>query len=315
MPNEFLRSMTRGVEPLSGGHRLCVGCAASVIIRQVVLASEHPVVIANATGCVEVCTSVYPYTSWKVPWIHSAFENTAASISGVEAAYRARKLRGEIPADKTIKFLAIGGDGGTYDIGLQALSGAMERGHDFVYVCYDNGAYMNTGIQRSSSTPFGANTTTSPAGSVIPGKQQERKDLTAIAAAHGIPYVAQSSPGYPMDLSRKARKAFNTPGPAFINVHSPCPLGWKTEAADSMILARLAVDTCFWPVFEIDHGHFRLTMKPREKKPVADYLKLQGRFKHLFKKGNAHLIDQIQATVDEQWEALLQREALSLREI
>jgi pyruvate ferredoxin oxidoreductase beta subunit len=184
------KELAKRPERLAPGHRLCAGCGASIVVRQMLAAIDDPVVIANATGCLEVGTTIYPYTAWRVPWIHNAFENAASTISGVEAAYRSMVRQGKIP-EQDVKFLAFAGDGGTYDIGIQALSGAVERGHQFLYVCYDNGAYMNTGIQRSSATPFGANTTTSPAGKVIPGKKQFRKDLTAIMAAHGIPYVAQ----------------------------------------------------------------------------------------------------------------------------
>ena len=222
MPNEQLIFASQQAEPLAGGHSLCAGCAASIIVRQVLLATEDPVVVANATGCLEVCTGIYPTTSWNVSWIHNAFANTGATLSGVETAYRALRKRGEIP-EREMKFVAFGGDGGTYDIGLQSLSGALERGHDFVYVCYDNGAYMNTGVQRSGATPLGANTTTSPAGLIAEGKAESRKDMTAIAEAHGVPYIAQSSPGYYMDLMYKAKRAFQTKGPAFINVMSPCP--------------------------------------------------------------------------------------------
>ena len=185
-----LKQLATKEEPFSGGHRACAGCAAPIVTRMVLLAADNPVVCGSATGCLEVTTSIFPFTSWQVPFIHSAFENSAANVSGVEAAYRSLKRQGKLPADKEIKFIAFGGDGGTYDIGLQSLSGAMERGHDMLYVCYDNEAYMNTGIQRSSATPKGANATTSPAGRVIPGKEQFRKDLTGILAAHNIPYDA-----------------------------------------------------------------------------------------------------------------------------
>ncbi len=262
--------------------------------------------VANATGCLEVCTGIYPASSWNVSWIHSAFANTAATLSGVESAYRALRKRGEIP-EREIKFVAFGGDGGTYDIGLQSLSGALERGHDMVYVCYDNGAYMNTGVQRSSATPLGAHTTTSPSGTIADGKAESRKDMTAVAEAHGIPYIAQTSPGYYMDLMHKARRAFQTRGPAFINVMSPCPLGWSTEPADTLVLARLAVDTCVWPMFEIAEGEFSLTYLPPEKRPVIDWLKPQGRFGHLVKAGNEALINRIQVEIDREWQKLLDR--------
>lgn len=306
MPNEQLIFATHQTEPLAGGHSLCAGCAASVIVRQVIMSTEDPVVVANATGCLEVCTGIYPTTSWNVSWIHSAFANTAATLSGVETAYRALRKRGEIP-EREIKFVAFGGDGGTYDIGLQSLSGALERGHDLVYVCYDNGAYMNTGVQRSSATPLGAHTTTSPSGTIADGKAELRKDMTAVAEAHGIPYIAQTSPGYYMDLMVKAKRAFQTKGPAFLNVMSPCPLGWSTEPADTLVLARLAVDTCIWPMFEIAEGQFSLTYLPLEKKPVADWLRPQGRFQHIFKAGNEALIDRMQLEVDRAWQKLLDR--------
>ncbi len=307
MPNEQLIFATNHAEPLAGGHTLCAGCAASVIVRQVIMSIEEPVVVANATGCLEVGTGIYPTTSWNVSWIHNAFANAAATLSGVESAYRALRKRGEIP-EREIKFVAFGGDGGTYDIGLQSLSGALERGHDLVYVCYDNGAYMNTGVQRSSATPLGAHTTTSPVGSLAPaGKPESHKDMTAIAEAHGIPYIAQSSPGYYMDLMYKAKRAFQTKGPAFLNVISPCPLGWIAEPADTLVLARLAVDTCVWPLFEIAEGKFSLTYQPPEKKSVAEWLKSQGRFRHLFTAENEGLIDQIQAEVDHNWQKLLNK--------
>lgn len=306
MPNEQLILAAKHAEPLAGGHSLCRGCAASIIVRQVIMSTEDPVVVANATGCLEVCTGIYPTTSWKVSWIHNAFENTAATLSGIESAYRALRKRGEIP-DREIKFVAFGGDGGTYDIGLQSLSGALERGHDMVYVCYDNGAYMNTGVQRSSATPLWARTTTSPVGAIASGKAESRKDMTAIAEAHGIPYIAQSSPGYYMDLMHKARRAFQTRGPAFLNVMSPCPLGWVSDPGDTLVLARLAVDTCVWPLFEIAEGEFSLTYLPPEKKPVVEWLKPQGRFRHLFTAENEGLIDQIQAEVDRNWQKLLDR--------
>ena len=205
----------------------------------------------------------------------------------------------------------MGGDGGTYDIGLQSLSGAMERGHNMLYICYDNEAYMNTGIQRSSGTPKGTATSTTPAGKVIPGKKEFPKPLTEIMIAHRIPYVAQATPGYPKDLSDKVEKALSIDGPAFMNVLAPCTRGWRYPMEESMDIARLAVDTCFWPIFEVEHGKFRVTRKPKEKRPVSEWLKRQGRFAHLFKDKNKHIIDEIQADVDRNWEWLLKREELS----
>jgi pyruvate ferredoxin oxidoreductase beta subunit len=269
-------------------------------------AIDDPVVLSNATGCLEVATTIYPYTAWRVPWIHNAFENAASTISGVEAAYRSMVRQGKIE-EQNVKFIAYGGDGGTYDIGLQALSGAVERGHQFLYVCYDNGAYMNTGIQRSSATPFGAHTTTSPAGAVIPGKQQFRKDLTKIMAAHDIPYVAQASPSRWRDLMEKTRKAVNCGGPAFMNVISSCNRGWRHGTDETIEVTQLAVDTCYWPLYEVEDGEWRLTYKPREKLPVERWLERQGRFRHLFKPQNRHLIGKMQAEVDRRWEELLER--------
>ncbi|MFP4058020.1 MAG: thiamine pyrophosphate-dependent enzyme, partial [Candidatus Brocadiia bacterium] len=255
--------------------------------------------------------TIYPYTAWRVPFIHNAFENSAATISGAEAAYRALKRLGRIPEDKTINFIAMGGDGGTYDIGFQSLSGAMERGHDMVYICYDNHAYMNTGIQRSSATPLGASTMTAPAGKAHPGKEQARKDLTACMIAHNIPFVAQASPHNARDLITKVRKALDVEGPAFLNVIAPCHRGWRCKVEDSMQMARLAVDTCFWPLFEVDHGVWKVNYKPKEKKPITDWLKPQGRFKHLFSPENEGIIDQLQADIDQRWEELLAQEERS----
>jgi pyruvate ferredoxin oxidoreductase beta subunit len=298
------KELVKRPERLSPGHRLCAGCGASIIVRQILAAIDEPVVIANATGCLEVATAIYPYTAWRVPWIHNAFENAAATISGVEAAYRSLVRQQKIP-EQDVRFIAFGGDGGTYDIGLQSLSGAVERGHQFLYVCYDNGAYMNTGIQRSSATPLGAQTTTSPAGQVISGKQQFSKDLTAIMAAHGIPYVAQAAPSLWRDLMQKTRKAVNCGGPAFMNVLSSCNRGWRHETNETVEITQLAVDTCYWPLYEVEDGEWRLTYKPKEKLPLAKWLERQGRFRHLFRPENRHMIDELQAEVDRRWERLL----------
>ncbi len=300
------KELAKKPERLAPGHRLCAGCGASIIVRQQMAAIDDPVVLANATGCLEVATTIYPYTAWRVPWIHNAFENAASTISGVEAAYRSMVRQGKIE-DENVKFIAYGGDGGTYDIGLQALSGAVERGHQFLYVCYDNGAYMNTGIQRSSATPFGAHTTTSPAGEVIPGKQQFRKDLTKIMAAHDIPYVAQAAPSKWRDLMEKTRKAVNSGGPAFMNVLSSCNRGWRHGTDETIEVTQLAVDTCYWPLYEVENGEWHLSYKPREKLPVERWLERQGRFRHLFKPQNRHLIGRMQVEVYRRWEELLER--------
>lgn len=297
-----LKELTKIPERLTAGHRLCAGCGASIAIRQILLGTNAPVVVVNATGCLEVSTTIYPYTAWNTPFMHNAFENAASTISGVETAYRALKKKGKI--DKEIKFLAIGGDGGTYDIGLQALSGMLERGHNCVYVCYSNEAYMNTGIQRSGATPFAASTTTEPAGKVKVGKSRFPKDITAIVAAHRIPYVAQASIYTWNDTVSKAQKAFQANGPAFINILSPCYRGWRYPAEDTIKIARLAVETGIWPLYEIENGNFKITFKVKERKPVIEWIKSQGRFKHLLKPNNAYLIEEIQKNVDEMWKKL-----------
>lgn len=295
-------------ERLVGGHRLCAGCGAGVAVRGVLraLEPEDKAVVANATSCLEVSTFMYPYTAYEDSYIHTAFENAAATLSGVEAAYKVMKKKGKIP--DTFKFIAFGGDGGTYDIGLQSLSGAMERGHDLVYVCYDNEAYMNTGIQRSSSTPRFADATTSPVGSVSPGKIQNKKNLTEIIAAHNIPYAAQTTfIGNFKDLHEKAHKAIYTKGASFLNVLSPCPRGWRYEAEDLAEICQLAVDTCVWPLYEIEDGKWCLTYEPKRKKPVEEFLAKQGRFKHMFEPGNEWMIENTQEYVDKEWEKLLKK--------
>ncbi len=289
---------------MTGGHRLCGGCGASIVARQVLAAAKNPVVVGLATGCLEVSTTIFPYTAWRCSYIHNAFENVAATISGVETAHKALRRRGRIP-DEDYDFVAFGGDGGTYDIGLQALSGAMERGHNMLYVCYDNGAYMNTGIQRSSATPIGADTSTSPAGSVIPGKTQHRKELTDIIAAHNIPYVAQAVPSNWRDMTKKAEKALDKKGAAFINTLAVCPRGWRSAEEKGIEITQLAVDTCYWPLFEVEDGEWRLTYKPKEKKPLEEWFKVQGRFRHLFKEENRHMLQEAQDYIDRRWEKIL----------
>ncbi|MBN2653728.1 MAG: pyruvate ferredoxin oxidoreductase [Nitrospirae bacterium] len=301
-----LKELSKKEDRLTSGHRMCSGCGAPTVVKMVMLATDYPVIASNATGCLEVSTCIQQFTSWNIPWIHNAFENAAATLSGVETMYRSLKKQGKI--DQEIKFIAFGGDGGTYDIGLQSLSGAMERGHDMIYVCYDNGAYMNTGIQRSSATPLGADTTTCPVGSANPGKVQERKDLTRIMAAHGIPYVAQASPSNWADLMKKVRKAHEIKGPKFLNIIAPCNRGWRSKTDDAITLSRIAVDTCYWPLFEIENGVTKITYKPKEKKPLVDFLKPQGRFKHLFAPENEWLLQKAQEVVDRNWDRLLREE-------
>ncbi len=293
-------------ERFVGGHRLCAGCGAGIACRAMLRALDpgDKAVVSNATSCLEVSSFLYPYTAWEDSYIHSAFENASATIGGVEAAYHVLKKKGKI--SDNFKFLVIGGDGGTYDIGLQSLSGALERGHDFTYFCYDNEAYMNTGIQRSSSTPRFANATTTPVGTVSTGKKQNKKDLTAIVAAHNVPYAAQTTfVGNFKDFHEKARKAIYTEGPCFVNVMSPCPRGWQYPAEDLVTICKMAVETCLWPLYEVENGEWRLTYMPKKKLPVEEFMKLQGRFKHCFKPGNEWTIEAAQQYVDEKWEALL----------
>jgi pyruvate ferredoxin oxidoreductase beta subunit len=285
------------------GHRLCAGCGPSISVRMMLKAIRGPTVVVNATGCIEVGTSIFPYSAWKVPWVHTAFENAAAVASGIESAFKALAKKG-IYKEK-IDVIALAGDGGTFDIGLQALSGALERGHDFVYICYDNEAYMNTGIQRSGATPLGAATTTSPAGLKIPGKKEWKKNLESICAAHGIEYIATATIAYWNDYITKVRKAIEVDGPAVIHVLAPCPLGWRFDPSLTIKLSRLAVQTLIFPLYEIEKGVYKLSMKVSKPYPVEEYLKLQGRFSHLFQPKFQHVIKTIQETVNKNWENLL----------
>ena len=292
-------------ERLSPGHRMCAGCGATIAIRNVLrgLHDGDEAVITCATSCLEVSSFMYPYTAWKDSFIHDAFENAGATCGGVEAAYRALKKKGKVK--NTHKFIAFGGDGGTYDIGFQSLSGAMERNHDMVYVCYDNEAYMNTGIQRSSATPLYADTTTTPVGTDSDGKNQNRKDLAQVIAAHNIPYVAQTTLTKNFrDIHIKSEKAIYTPGAAFMNVLAPCPRGWRYDMSDILNICQLAVDTCFWPLFEVIDGEWIVNYVPKKKLPIEDFLRPQGRFKHLFKKENEYLLEEFQKEVDRRWEEL-----------
>ncbi|MEM2739329.1 MAG: thiamine pyrophosphate-dependent enzyme [Candidatus Bathyarchaeia archaeon] len=298
-----VKAVTRE-EYLSSGHRLCAGCGAALAVRLALKALRGPTVVAQATGCVEVSTTIYPHTAWRIPWAHILFENAAAVASGMEEAVRILRKKGAI--DRNIDIIAIAGDGGTFDIGVQALSGALERGHDFVYLCYDNEAYMNTGIQRSGATPRGASTTTSPAGRVIPGKREVKKDLIGIAVAHGIPYAATASVAYPGDYIAKVRKAIEVEGPAVVHVLAPCPLGWGSEPSDTIKLARLAVQTRIFPVYEVVEGRYKLNVKVSKPLPVEDYLKLQRRFQHLFRPEFKGELEEVKRIVEERWNRILE---------
>jgi pyruvate ferredoxin oxidoreductase beta subunit len=278
-----------------------------MVVRVVLSTIARPTVVVNATGCLEVATTRFPTTAWNVPWMHVAFENAAAVASGVEAAQRALARRHSLPSGEDVAVVVFAGDGGTYDIGMQALSGALERGHRFLFVCYDNEAYMNTGVQRSGATPFAASTTTSPAGLASFGKAQQRKDMTAIAVAHHVPYAAQAASTYWHDLSLKVEHAAAVDGPAFLTVLTDCPLGWGHEPRLAPRVVAAAVETRFWPLYEVVDGRYRLTHEPEREVPVERWLEGQQRFEHLLRPENAHLVAHIQQTVDRDWAELRAR--------
>ncbi len=291
---------------LSSGHSACAGCGFPAIVRAILGEAKDEVVVANATGCLEVTSTLYPYTAWKTPWIHNAFENAAATMSGVERAYAILKRKNKLPGgDKKIKFVAFGGDGGTYDIGLQSLSGALERGHNFLYVLYDNEGYMNTGNQRSSATPYGAATETTPAGRASFGKTEMRKNLMDIVNAHHIKYLAQANVAYMADLKKKAQKALAVEGPSFLSVFSPCTNNWKFPTSQYVAIAILATETNFWPLYEVENGKHKITLEPKNVKPLTDFLKTQGRFKHLFSEKNKPVIDRMQRIANEEFARLV----------
>ncbi|MFP4161609.1 MAG: thiamine pyrophosphate-dependent enzyme [Ectothiorhodospira sp.] len=271
---EALRDRQPRFRGLEAGHRACQGCGEALAARLVTESAGPDVMVANATGCLEVFTTPWPQSAWRLPWIHSVFGNAAAVAAGMEAALKRQGRKSRV--------LAFAGDGGTFDIGFQALSGMMERGHDVLFVCFDNEAYMNTGVQRSGSTPHAAMTNTSPPGSARMGKRHMKKDILSIIAAHQIPYAATASVAYPSDLRKKVRRAMDTEGPGFLQVHSPCPLGWGHDSAQTVQVARLAVQTGLFPMIEMERGERIGTLPIREVRLVTDYLRLQQRFRHLF---------------------------------
>ena len=289
------------------GHRACAGCGPANVLRMVMKATRGPTVVTQATGCMEVVSSIYPYTSWAVPWLHTAFETAAANASGIDAALKVLKRKGKVKQEH-VDIIAFAGDGGTFDIGFQALSGAVERGHDFLFILYDNEGYMNTGIQRSGGTPMGAATTTTPAGSVMPGKLQHKKPITDIMVAHEMEYVATATPYYWKDMLQKVRKGLEVEGPAFLHIFAPCPRGWRSEPSNSIDYTKLAVESCVFPVYEVVKGKYELStpsklvaLAPQKKKPITEYLKGQGRYRHLFTPQNKHVIDELQRFTDERW--------------
>lgn len=296
-----VRTLTQK-EYFSPGHRACQGCAEALAVRLVCKALGRNIVIASATGCMEVVSTPIPFTAWRVPWFHVAFENAAAVASGIESGLKALMRKGKLPYKKIVT-LAMAGDGGTADIGLQALSGALERGHDMIYVCTDNEAYMNTGIQRSSSTPFGASTTTSPAGKVKMGQITWKKNMPAIAAAHNIPYVATACPSYPIDLIQKVKKAADADGPAYLHILSVCPTGWRSAPENSIKLGRMAVETGIFPLYEVERGRYHLSIDFPKLRPIKEYIKLQGRFRHL----TEDMIQAIEKRVHQEYEQLKEK--------
>ncbi|HEX7515311.1 MAG TPA: pyruvate synthase subunit PorB [archaeon] len=298
----------RSIDLFASGHKACAGCGPALTIQAILRATGANVFIANATGCMEVISTQYPQSAWKVPWIHSLFENAAAVASGIEIALKA------LNRSEEGKVVVIAGDGGTVDIGMQAISGMLERGHDICYICYDNEAYMNTGNQRSGSTPLDASTTTSPFGKRSFGNDRPKKNMPAIAAAHGIPYVATSSVGYPRDLAKKVQKGVSVSGPAYLQILAPCNIGWGFDSAKTIEIARLAVETGLWMMYEIVDGELTNVMKVRNQQPVEDYLKLQKRFAHLFKMpGGDAQIKLIQEYANENLKRYTQKEAVEIK--
>lgn len=283
-------------EYMNPGHVACQGCGATIAMRYLLKGLGEKTIVSIPACCWAVIPGVFPYRTLDVPLLYTAFETTGASISGIRAAL-------DMLGDTETTVVGFAGDGGTADIGLQSLSGAVERGEDVIYVMYDNEAYMNTGIQRSSSTPVGAWTTTTPGGTKKEWKKRPKKSVIEIMIAHDIPYAATITIAYPEDFIKKVRRAKEVKGPKFLQVLSPCPTGWKSDPAKTVELARLAVQSRIFPLYEFDHGKYRISMKPKQV-PVREYLKPQGRFRHL----TDEEIEQIQKNTDERWEILLAKE-------
>lgn len=281
-------------ELLAPGHRACQGCGEVLALRMAMKALGKDVIVCMATGCMEIITTPYPQTAWKVPWIHIAFENPASVASGIESAMKVLRRKGKI-SKKHVDIVAVGGDGATSDIGLGWISGAFERGHDFTYICLDNEAYMNTGVQRSSCTPYGAMTTTSPPGKKSIGQVTWKKNVPGIAVAHNIPYVATASPAYFLDLMNKVKKAALVKGPAYIHIYSPCPTGWGSAPERSIEFAKLVVETRVFPLYEVIEGRYIMSRKISKPKPVQEYLKGQRRFRHLDEEHIAYIQQRVNA--------------------
>jgi len=292
-----VQANTRRTNSLNSGHRACQGCGEALGARYAIDAAMdatgNRLVAANATGCLEVFSTPYPETSWQIPWIHSLFGNTAAVATGIAAAL---KVKGQ----SDVRVIAQGGDGGTTDIGFGCLSGMFERNDDVLYICYDNEAYMNTGVQRSSATPPAARTATTMAVGREPGNVfGQGKDLPSIAIAHGIPYVATATVAELRDLEAKVRRAMEFRGARYLHLFVPCPLGWGHAPEDTLRVARLAKETGLFPVFEAEDGEVTSVSKIRRQVPVEEYLRPQRRFAHLFgKTPHTEVIARIQAIAD-----------------
>ncbi|MFC2072245.1 pyruvate synthase subunit PorB [Chloroflexota bacterium] len=305
MGNNYINFGKRRVtkeEYFAPGHRACIGCGEALAVRLACKALGPNTIIVSATGCMEIVSSPLPWTSWRVPWIHTLFENTAAVASGVEAGLKVMVRKGR-RQDQGVQVVATAGDGGTSDIGLQALSGALERGHNFLYICWDNEAYMNTGVQRSSATPYGASTTTAPAGKKSIGQITWKKDMLGIIAAHNIPYVATACPSYPFDLMDKVAKGAAINGPAYVHIFNVCPTGWRSPPESAIEIGRLAVQTGIFPLYEIEDGKYRLSVSVPRLRPVQEYLQPQGRFRHL----SEETIKEIQGGVDREYVKLMEK--------
>jgi pyruvate ferredoxin oxidoreductase beta subunit len=277
-------------EFFASGHRACAGCGEALALRHILKAAGAESIIVMATGCMEVVSTPYPETAFEQPWVHCAFETVGSVASGVKAALIAK-------GDTKTNVIGIGGDGAMFDIGFGALSGAVERGHKILFIVTDNEAYMNTGIQRSGATFPYANTTTSPNGQVIHGKQEAKKPLPFIIAAHGAKYVASASVANLFDLKNKVQKALATDGPTLLHVYVPCIPGWKIDSSITLDITRKAIDTNVFPIYEIEEGVLKINQKPTEKKPIEEYLMMQGRFKHV----TPDIVEKIQKYVDARW--------------
>jgi len=296
---KFGKNLIAKDEFLSSGHRACQGCGLAVTIRLSLKMLGKDTIVGTPAGCWSGVGSMYPDTAWRIPWMQTLFENSAAVMSGVESGLRILMEKGRIP-EREIHSVAIAGDGATNDIGVAALSGALERGHNFLYICLDNEAYMNTGNQRSSATPHGASTSTTPVGKVTAGQTTQKKNMVEIVAAHDVPYVASACPSYPFDLMNKVKKGAEVKGPAYIHVLAPCPTGWRLAPELTIEIGRLAVETGVFPLYEVENGRYKLNVDRPKLRPVEEYLKPQGRFRHL----SEQEIEKIQERVNEQYAKL-----------